>query len=49
MIYNLTAYLQTALPALTFVTDGSLPESPEHSVLIIQNGGSSEHQYDRQE
>ncbi len=49
MIYNLTEYLQIALPTITFVVDGWIKESPEQSVLLIQNGGTSEHQYDRQE
>ena len=47
MIYNLTAYLVTNLPAVDFVANGWTEESPANSVLVRQTGGDVVHHYDR--
>ena len=47
MIYNLTGYLVTQLPAIKFVANGWVKTSPVESVMLRQTGGDVVHHYDR--
>ena len=47
MIYNLYEYLKTAFPALTFIVDGWIDNSPVDSMLLTATGGDPQHWFDR--
>ena len=45
--FNLKQYLINEIPAITFISNGYSPNSPQECVAVIGTGGSTQHNFDR--
>lgn len=49
MIENLIKYLQTEIPAQTFILNNVNTSTPDNCIMVRQTGGTLTHWYDRQD